>query len=40
MEIDKNKAKAVLAAKPPSNKKELQRLLDKSIMLEGSWPIF
>lgn len=27
MEIDQNKAKAVLAAKPPSNKKELQRFL-------------
>jgi hypothetical protein len=25
--VDKNKAKAILQAKPPSNKKELQRLL-------------
>jgi hypothetical protein len=27
IEVDKNKAKAILQAKPPSNKKELQRLL-------------
>ena len=27
MEIDQNKAKAVLVAQPPSNKKELQRFL-------------
>ena len=27
IELDKNKAKAILQAKPPSNKKELQRLL-------------
>jgi hypothetical protein len=27
IEVDKNKAKAILQAKPPSNKKELQILL-------------
>jgi hypothetical protein len=27
IEVDKSKAKAILQAKPPSNKKELQRLL-------------
>ena len=27
VEIDKNKARAVIEAKPPSNKKELQRFL-------------
>jgi hypothetical protein len=27
IEIDKNKAKAIMQAKPPTNKKELQRLL-------------
>jgi hypothetical protein len=27
MEVDENKTKAILQAKPPSNKKELQRLL-------------
>ena len=27
IEVDKNKVKAILQAKPPSNKKELQRLL-------------
>ena len=27
IEIDQNKAKAIMQAKPPSNKKELQRLL-------------
>ena len=27
IEVDKNKAKTILQAKPPSNKKELQRLL-------------
>ena len=27
IEVDKNKAKAILQAKPPLNKKELQRLL-------------
>ena len=31
IEIDKNKAKAIMQAKPPTNKKELQRLLAKSI---------
>ena len=27
IEIDQNKAKAIMQAKPPSNKKELQRFL-------------
>ena len=31
IEIDQNKAKAIMQAKPPSNKKELQRFLAKLI---------
>ena len=29
IEVDKNKAKAILQAKPPSNKKKLQKLLEQ-----------
>ena len=35
IEIDQNKAKAIMQAKPPSNKKELQRFLGQVNFLRG-----